>query len=74
MAGHAGGIPLQFPAGYTDYLVESVEQCAEKILFLLEHRDIGESFGRAGRAKVRTEFLLPRLIRDELRLMRDLVA
>jgi len=74
VAGHAGGIPLQFPAGYEDYLVESVEQCAEKILFLLEHRDVAESFGCAGRAKVRTEFLLPRLIRDELRLIRDLVA
>lgn len=73
VAGHAGGIPLQFPAGYEDYLVESVEDCAAKVLFLLEHRDIAENFGRAGRARIRTEFLLPRLIRDELRLIKDVM-
>lgn len=74
VAGHAGGIPLQFPAGYEDYLVESVEDCASKILFLLEHKEVAESFGRAGQAKIRTEFLLPRLIRDELLLIRDVMA
>ena len=74
VAGRAGGIPLQFPAGYEGYLVESVDECAEKALFLLEHPDVADSFGRAGRAKVQTEFLLPRLLRDELRLMKDLVA
>jgi trehalose synthase len=74
VAGHAGGIPMQFPAGYEDYLVESVDDCAAKTLHLLEHRDIAESFGRAGQAKIRAEFLLPRLIRDELRLMKDVVS
>ena len=74
VAGHAGGIPMQFPAGYEDYLVESVDDCAAKTLNLLEHRDIAESFGRAGQAKIRAEFLLPRLIRDELRLMKDVVS
>ena len=74
VAGHAGGIPLQFPAGYEDYLVASVEDCAAKVLFLLEHPEIGQSFGRAGQAKIRTEFLLPRLIRDEMRLINDVVG
>jgi trehalose synthase len=74
VAGHAGGIPLQFPAGYEDYLVESVEDCAAKLLFLLDHPDFAQSFGRAGQAKIRTEFLLPRLIRDEIRLIKDVVG
>jgi trehalose synthase len=74
VAGHAGGIPMQFPAGYEDYLVESVDDCAAKTIHLLEHRDMAESFGRAGQAKIRAEFLLPRLIRDELRLMKDVVS
>lgn len=74
MAGRAGGIPIQFPAGYEDYLVESVEDCAAKLVFLLEHSEIGEGFGRAGQAKIRTEFLLPRLIRDELRLLKDVIG
>ena len=74
VAGRAGGITIQFPAGYEDYLVKSVEDCATKLLFLLENRDVAERFGRAGQAKVRAEFLLPRLIRDEMRLIKDLVG
>jgi trehalose synthase len=73
VAGHAGGIPMQFPAGYDDYLVESVEDCAAKILRLLENRELAERFGRAGQEKIRAEFLLPRLIRDELRLVKDVL-
>jgi trehalose synthase len=74
VAGRAGGIPMQFPAGYEGYLVESAEDCAAKLVFLLEHAEIAEGFGRAGQAKIRTEFLLPRLIRDELRLIRDVIG
>ena len=73
VAGHAGGIPMQFPAGYDDYLVESVEDCAAKTLRLLENRELAERFGRAGQEKIRAEFLLPRLIRDELRLIKDVL-
>jgi len=45
-----------------------VEDCAAETLRLLENRELAESFGRAGREKIRAEFLLPRLIRDELHL------
>jgi trehalose synthase len=74
VAGHAGGIPMQFPVGYEDYLVESVEDCAAKILHLLDHAEIAENFGRAGKSKIRAEFLLPRLIRDELTLIKQVVG
>lgn len=74
VAGNAGGIPMQFPVGYEDYLVESVETCAARVLFLLDNRDAAAGFGRAGQAKIRTEFLLPRLIRDELRLIKEIVG
>jgi trehalose synthase len=65
---------MQCPAGYEEYLVESVEDCAAKTLFLLENQEMADSFGRAGQAKIRTEFLLPRLIRDELRLAKEIVG
>jgi trehalose synthase len=72
------GAPAAFqcssPKGYEDYLVNSVEDCASKLLFLLEHRDVAENFGRAGQAKIRAQFLLPRLIRDELRLIKNVVG
>jgi len=74
VAGAAGGIPMQFPDGYEGYLVGSIEECAEKSLRLLEHPGISAEFGRAGRDKVRREFLLPRLFRDELALICDVVG
>jgi trehalose synthase len=72
VAGHAGGIPMQFPEGYERYLVQSTEECAERVLYLLDHAEELAEFGRAGRKRVGQQFLLPRLIRDELRLFKSL--
>ena len=69
VAGKTGGIPMQFPPGYERYLVLSVEECAERVLELLGHREDSVSFGRAGREHIRQHYLLPRLLRDELRLI-----
>lgn len=69
VAGRAGGIPMQFPPGYGDYLVSDVEECARRVLELLEDSEERKAFGKAGQEKVRKEFLLPRLMRDELKLI-----
>ncbi len=73
VAGNAGGIPMQFPDGFERYLVDNVKDCAAEILNLLRNPGERGDFGRAGRERVRREFLLPRLARDELRLIRDLL-
>jgi trehalose synthase len=73
VAGRAGGIPMQFPPGFERYLIESVESCAEQVLHLLQHPGERGAFGRAGREHVRQHFLLPRLVRDELRLIKELL-
>jgi trehalose synthase len=72
VAGAAGGIPMQFPENYRNYLVHTVEECAEKVAYLLDHPD--QAAGREGRRRVAEKFLLPRLIRDELRLLKKLAA
>lgn len=73
VAGKAGGIPMQVPVGFEQYLVENVEDCAERILHLLNHPGERGDFGRTGREHVRRNFLLPRLVRDELRLIKNLL-
>lgn len=73
VAGAAGGIPMQFPEGYESNLVHSVEECSERLLFLLDDPQVAADFGRAGREKVRRDFLLPRLVRDELHLIKEVV-
>jgi trehalose synthase len=74
VAGRAGGIPMQFPGGYEGYLVSDIEECARRVLELLENSEERKAFGKAGQEKVRKEFLLPRLMRDELKLIADVLG
>ena len=74
VAGRAGGIPLQLADGVGGFLVDSVEACAERILWLLQHRDQARAIGAAGRERVREHFLLTRLLADDLRLYDSLLS
>jgi len=74
IAGNAGGIPLQMTGGLSNYLVNSVEECAEKIVYLLENPAVGKMLGAEGKEIVRQNFLLTRLARDELTLIKSLIA
>jgi trehalose synthase len=69
VAGRAGGIPLQMPEGTGGVLVDNVEECAEAVLHLLQHPREAHCLGARGREHVRRNFLMPRLLLDELRLM-----
>ena len=72
VAGRAGGIPMQMPEGVGGVLVDSVEECAAAMLKLLNDRELAEQLGHSGREHVREHFLLPRLLMEELRLLRTL--
>ncbi len=74
VAGRAGGIPLQVQDGVSGFLVDSVEACAERTVWLLRHPEEARAFGARGREHVRKHFLLPRLIADELRLAADILG
>ncbi len=68
IGGRVGGIPLQVLDGKTGFLVDSVEEAAERMLYLLQHPEEAQRMGRLGREHVRRHFLIPRLLRDYLRL------
>jgi trehalose synthase len=68
VAGRAGGIPMQLEDGRSGHLVDSVEECACRVVELLGDPDRRRAFGEHGQAHVRAHFLLPRLLADELRL------
>jgi trehalose synthase len=74
VAGRAGGIPLQLQDGVGGFLVDSVEACAERIVWLLRHPDQARALGAAGRERVRDHFLLTRLLADDLRLYGSLLS
>jgi len=68
VAGNVGGIPLQVDDGINGYLVDGVEECAERMVELLNDPKKRERFGRSGRAKVKKKFLTPRHLEDYLDL------
>jgi trehalose synthase len=72
VAGNVGGIPLQVHDGETGYLVGSADECAERVATLLRDPELGRGLARAGKEHVRKNFLTPRLLRDWLRIFKDL--
>ena len=73
VAGNAGGIRLQVMDGVGGFRVDSTSDCAARVDYLLNHEDERVALGESGKEHVRANFLLPRLLRDELSLMRRVV-
>lgn len=67
IGGDVGGIPLQVINGQTGYLVMNVQEAAERIVELVQNPERAKQMGLAGREHVRQNFLLPRLMRDQLK-------
>jgi trehalose synthase len=74
IGGNVGGIPLQVEDEVTGFLVETVEQCAQRSLELLGDPGLGKALGRRGKEHVRGHFLTPRYLRDYLRIFKELAA
>lgn len=74
VAGNVGGIPLQMVGTLRNYLVDTIEECAEKVVYLLEHPEVSKALGKEGMEHIRNNFMMPRLIRDELSLIKELVG
>ena len=74
IGGAVGGIPLQVENGVSGYLVQTVEQCAERTIDILRDPALGKALGRRGKEHVRKHFLTPRYLRDYLRIFSDLLG
>jgi trehalose synthase len=68
IAGRVGGIKIQIRDGYNGYMVSSVEHCASKIVELMKDKKLRVKLGRHAKESVAKNFLMPRLLRDHLRL------
>lgn len=72
VAGRAGSIPLQMPEGVGGYLIDNNSDRVQKTVRLLRDPREARKLGVAGRAHVRENFLITRLVADELRLLASL--
>ncbi len=68
VAGRVGGIVDQIQDGETGYLVDSVEECADRVIRILRDPEGSRAMARRGKEYVRAHFLTPRLLRDWLAL------
>ncbi len=73
IGGNVGGIPLQVVDGESGYLVDSIEQCAARILDVLKDPALGKSLGLRGKEHVRSHFLTPRYLRDYLKIFHEVL-
>ena len=72
VGGDVGGIRIQIENGQHGFLVSSVPDAAGRTVELLKDSTRCGEMGRAGREKVRREFLITRYLRDHLRLYANL--
>jgi len=72
VGGDVGGIRIQIENGQHGFLVSSVPDAAGRTVELLKDPTRRGEMGRAGREKVRREFLITRYLRDHLRLYANL--
>jgi trehalose synthase len=73
IGGNVGGIKIQIKDGENGYLVDTDEECAERMLQLLKQPKTREEMGKRAKKTATENFLHPRLIRDHLRLYHKLL-
>jgi trehalose synthase len=73
VAGNAGGIPMQMTGELSNYLVNSVEGCADRIAHLLENVEVSQRLGKLGKDIVIKNFFSTGLARDEIELIKSLL-
>jgi trehalose synthase len=71
LGGRAGGITLQIEDGHTGYLVESVEETAQRTIELLKDPERAKQMGEAGKSLIRERFLTTREMSDWMTLFAD---
>lgn len=72
VAGNVGGIPLQIVNGETGFLVNTAEECTDRLLWLLGHPQEADTMGSRGVEFVRDKFLTTRYLRDYLSIFHQL--
>lgn len=72
IGGNVGGIRLQIEDGVNGYLVDTVEECVDRVLTLLRNPALAHEFAVAGKEKVRREFLVTRNALAYMRLLHKL--
>lgn len=72
IAGRVGGLRLQIEDAESGFLVNTVEEAADRLVELLRDREARERMGKAAHERVRQRFLSTREVEDHLHLLTSL--
>ncbi|MCR4305545.1 MAG: glycosyltransferase [Candidatus Daviesbacteria bacterium] len=73
IGGNVGGIKAQIQDGVNGFLVNSIEETAERIIHVLDHLHIRENIGKYAHESVRSKFLLPHATLKFLKLFEKML-
>jgi len=73
IGGKVGGIKLQIQDGKNGFLVSNPKEMAKRIAQLIKNPQLVEELGKAARETVQEKFLIPRLLRDYLKLFKEVI-
>jgi len=73
IGGNVGGIKTQIKNGKNGFLVSTPKETASRIVQLIRNPKLNQRMGKEAKKTVREKFLMPRLLRDYLRIFKDLV-
>jgi trehalose synthase len=73
IGGNVGGIRVQIEDGVNGYLVDSPEECGQRVVQLIQDPGLRARMGEEAKKRVRKRFLLPRLALDYLQIVRSQV-
>jgi len=74
IGGRAGGIKLQIQNGKNGFLVSNSKEVAKRIVQLIKNPELREKLGTVAKETVRGKFLIPRLLRDYLKLFKEVLS
>jgi trehalose synthase len=69
VGGNVGGIRRQITDGENGFLVDSVDEAAQRIVQIIKDPDLRERLGRRAKETVRQNFLMSRLVEDWIDLL-----
>ncbi len=73
IGGNCGGIRVQIEDGHNGFLVEKPEECARRVVQLIQDAELRARIGATAKETVRKRYLIPRLLKDYLQLIEEVV-
>lgn len=74
IGGNVGGIKSQIKNGSNGFLVNNSDQAARKIVKIIKNPELAKKIGINAKETVRKKFLLPRLLKDHLKIYDELLS